>query len=80
MKENNTLIQTFNENKITKCPYCNCSNIKEGKLLKHAALINTEKRNFSTFSSEFSSPLIFYVCTNCGNVLNIKVENLKMFE
>ena len=67
------------EKTIKLCPYCNSDNIKKGKLLKHAQLINPDKQNSALLSNVFCSPLILDVCCNCGKVISITVENLDMF-
>ena len=67
-----------NKNKI--CPNCNGTQIKQGKLLKHAQIINEEKRPNALKSSSFCSPLILDVCTNCSKVIDITVENISIFK
>ena len=62
------------------CPSCGSTKISKGKLMKHASLINIDKRDSSIFSSEFASPLTANVCVNCGRVISIYVDNLEIFK
>ena len=55
---------------IKKCTVCGCEKIKKGKTTGIAALQSLKSR-----SGFGGSELIFTFCSECGEVLGIKVAN-----
>jgi len=56
-----------------KCPNCGNTEIGQGKLSGHAALVPVGK------ILSMGSPIIADVCTNCGLVLQMKVKHPEKF-
>ncbi len=51
---------------ITKCPFCDCTDLMEG----------TNQLSSVTFGTLYSFTLVHLVCVNCGSVVQSKVKNL----
>ena len=58
---------------VSKCPKCNCTEIGQGKLTGHAAMMVVGK----IFAG---SAIIADVCTGCGYVIQFKVEKPYKFK
>lgn len=59
--------------RIDRCPECGCIEIGKGKFYGSAAMIPGEKK-ISIGSTVFGD-----VCTNCGLVIQLKVEKPDIF-
>lgn len=57
-----------------KCPYCGNSEIGKGKLSGYAVLRPVGK------IMSMGSPIIADVCTNCGLIMQMRVEHPEKFK
>lgn len=57
-----------------KCPKCGSRYIEQGILSGYAAMRPDHKR------LSFGSAIIAYVCTDCGEILSMKVEKPEQFK
>ncbi|MGE6589839.1 hypothetical protein ACQKFU_09510 [Bacillus mycoides] len=58
---------------VQTCSHCGSQNIGEGEFIGYAQIRKKE----TMFTS---SPVDAYICTDCGNILSLKVRNYGKFK
>lgn len=62
-----------------ECPECGSRDIEQGKLSGYAAM-RPKHRALSFGALSFGSAIIADVCTDCGEILSMKVEKPEQFK